>query len=198
MPRSRTSSEIRGDALALPVAVARRLRTLRTLKFLRHRLGAGRGACRRASASASARCAAGVSGLRAGVEVSEGSSLIAKVPFSTFHALAALAQPSINTLCCAGENARGNSYIWHIRMADIERSHGVHRTLAELAPFRVTFQHASTTIRTSLRSARSRGAADRGGHSRRRAAQASHARRSARRRRRPSRTEDRWPTATAR
>ena len=50
--------------------------------------------------------------------------------------------------------------------------------------------HAPSTIRPAIRSARSRGAADRGGYSRRRAAQAPHARRPARRRRRPSRTED--------
>ena len=41
MMRGFLVSEIRRDALVLPIAIARRLRPLRALKFLRHRLGIG-------------------------------------------------------------------------------------------------------------------------------------------------------------
>src|SRR5690348_2935623 len=35
------ASEVRGDTLVLPIAIARRLWPFRSLKFLRHRLGSG-------------------------------------------------------------------------------------------------------------------------------------------------------------
>ena len=52
----------------------------------------------------------------------------------------------VNRLCGGSEKARGNSYIWHIRMAKVLSPCA--ESSRNRLPFRVTFQHASSTIRT--------------------------------------------------
>src|SRR5205085_12043266 len=70
---------------------------------------------------------------------------------------------------------RGGSYIWHIPVPKVfSLTDGMStKRLAVRCP-EMSLLHARSTIRTSIRGARSRGTPDRGGHPRRRPAQAPH------------------------
>src|SRR5581483_5577688 len=83
-------------------------------------------AFRRASASANARCAAGVSSLRGGL-VSFGLGSPAITDSSYFRS-------TRSRHCAAAAKCQSDSYIWHIRMAVMLSLSVACRTLAELPP----------------------------------------------------------------
>ena len=181
--------EIRGDALVLPIAIAGRLRPLRALELLGRRLGVCRGGL-------PARFGFGERALGRRRErfafrrdaVGDGSSVIAGFPICRTRSLTrALRQRWYSAVVKTIGRFLHLAYS-HVRVMRFCRWRSQTRdrsTSPEMFPL-----HASSKICPAIRSARSCGAADRGGYSRRRAAQAAHAGRTARWRRRASRTED--------